>query len=75
MLTKLPYDQQIFFKDGSVRWVRGIHYMERAGWVHMLTNDGKEYVVNPKNVNFIIIHNPGETYYKNESKKSSKSIK
>ena len=60
MFIKPPNDQQIFFKDGSERWIRNVVRIERGKWFHLMTQQGIEYIIPPDSVQFIRVYEIGK---------------
>lgn len=61
MFIKTPNDQQLFFKNGSQRWVRNVVHIEKGEWFHLITEQGIEYIIPPDNVLFIRVYEIGKT--------------
>lgn len=60
MFIKTPHDQQIFFKDGSQRWIRNVLHIEKGDWWHMITEKGIEYIIPADNIKFVRVYNIGK---------------
>lgn len=53
MFLPPKHKQEIYFNDGSIRVIENIKRIEQGRWFHLLTEDDKEYVINPQNVLFV----------------------
>ena len=74
MFIKPPHDQQIFFKNGTTRWIRDVLHIEQGNWFHLMTADEIEYIVNPNNINFIrVFSEDKERAYGEQSVKKKQS--
>ena len=60
MFIKPPHDQQIFFKDGTERWIRNVIHIEAGKWFHLITEQDIEYIIPPDNIQFIRIYKLGK---------------
>ena len=60
MFIKTPCDQQIFFKDGSQRWIRNVVHIEKGDWFHLITEQDIEYIIPPENIKFIRVYKQGK---------------
>lgn len=65
MFNPPPHDQQIFFDNGSVRWIKDVVKIEQGNWHHFETAEGIEYITNPARILFVRIYNKKR---KNENK-------
>jgi len=48
-----PHHQVIFFRDGSKRTIMGVVKVWENSMVHLITQNGNEFIINPINVNYI----------------------
>ena len=46
-------NQQIFFDNGQAIWIRNIKQVEVANMIHIRTENGQAYMVNPKRVLYV----------------------
>lgn len=56
MFHKPPHDQQIFFDNGTTRWIRDVIKIEQGNWYHFLTEKGEEYITNPSRILFVRVY-------------------
>ena len=56
MFNKPPCDEEIFFDNGTVRWVRNIVYIEEGKWCHLMTKNGTEVITNPNRILFVRVY-------------------
>ena len=60
MFIKPPHDQQIFFDNGTTRWIRNVEKIEQGNWFHFLTEEGVEYITNPERILFVRVYKNGK---------------
>jgi hypothetical protein len=60
MFIKPPHDQQIFFDNGTTRWVRDVKHIEQGNWFHLYTKSGVDYITNPDHILFVRVFPPGK---------------
>jgi len=53
MFTKEMFDQEVFFENGTKRFVRNIVKVEQGNWFHLLTAGGEEYIFPPDKILFV----------------------
>ena len=58
MFNKPPHTQEIFFDNGSMRVVENVVKVEQGNWFHLLTEDGTEFITNPKRILFVRVKKP-----------------
>jgi hypothetical protein len=68
MFIPPPHDQQIFFKDGTERWIRNVVHIERGHWFHLITEQGIEYIIPPENIQFVRVYKVGKARQYGEPK-------
>ena len=60
MFINTPFDEQIFFKNGTERWIRNIIHIEKGHWFHLITEQDIEYIIPPENILFIRVYKKGK---------------
>jgi len=68
MFIKNKFDQEVFFENGTKRFVRNVIRIESGNWFHLLTEEGIEYIFPPEKILFVRVMPSG----KEERKKINK---
>ena len=53
MFTPYPLNEIIYFENGQCRHINNIIDVKQGRWFHILTKEGKEYIISPEKVLFI----------------------
>jgi len=68
MFIKPLHDQQIFFDNGTTRWIRNVVHIEQGNWFHLMTKQGIEYITNPDRILFIRVYDKSKQFGEQSAK-------